>query len=130
MKPEPEAASRGPPVPYEIEGERYYNARQAAQIIGTVSAMTLGRWIKHGTPFGLEICSRTVPVTHHRRSTQTPRTFRQSRLLISAAKVDALRELLHDRRPGPISPKDLEWLKAEASRFHSPLSHLTRPSPP
>ena len=126
MQPAPEAVSRGPPEPYIIEGAAFYNVTQAAQIVG-LSCPTVHAWAKHGsTPFGFELDIRREPVTHHRRSTQTPRSFMQSRLLIPAAKVEALRDILRvePRRPGPISRDDMEALETLARRFRPALSHL------
>jgi hypothetical protein len=133
MKSEPEEATRPPPEPYMIDGAAFYNARQATQIIQTISEPALRRWVNHGTtPFGLELDVRRVPTTHHRRSTQTPRAYRQYRPLIPAAKVQALQELLRDAplRPGPISGEDMEALETAARRFRPPLSHQSNsPSP-
>jgi hypothetical protein len=120
MEPAPEK-SRGPPAPQTAEqtGERL-NVRQAAQIIG-ISERTLSDWAKRGsTSFGFELDVKRVPVTHHRRSTQTPRTFLQSRFLILTSQVAALRDILRTepRRPGPISP-----LEAATRCYRSSLSH-------
>lgn len=124
-----------PPAPYidEQTGQRFYNVRQAAQIVGAVSEVTLHRWAKHGsTPFGFDLDVQREPVTHHRRSTQTPRTFLESRMLIPEARVLALKEILNaePRRPGPISRDDMEALEAAARRFRSPLSHVTNSPTP
>jgi hypothetical protein len=120
-------ASRSPPAPYIIDGKSYYNLRQAAQIIGAVSYDTLRAWAAHGaTTFGFELDVHREPMTHHRRSTQTPRSFLQERILIPTQKVYALKEILQDcpRRPGPINREDMEALKAAGRRSRSPLSHL------
>ena len=109
----------------EQTGEPCFNVRQAAHIIG-IGEETLRTWAKHGsTPFGFELDVRTTPVTHHRRSTQTPRTFRETRMLIPQARVMALKEIL-DADPigyGPIPRDHMEALKAAARRFPLPLSH-------
>jgi hypothetical protein len=127
------------PTPYidEQTGKRFYNVRQAAQIVEGVCEATLHRWAKRGsTPFGFELEVQREPVTHHRRSTQAPRSFRQYRMLIPEAKVLALQELLkeiltdHPVRPGPLSKQDLNELEAASRRFRSSLSHIATPSAP
>lgn len=125
MRPAPETATRGPPEPYIIDGQRFYNVHQAAQIIGTITEATVWRWAKHGqTPFGFELDIKPVPMIHDPRGfRQEAKMHREQRLLIPAAKVFALKEILRDDpiRPGPLSYGGMRTLEAAARRLRSPL---------
>jgi len=116
------------PTPYidEQTGERFYNVRQAAQIVGSVCEATVSNWAAAGvTSFGYDLDVKHVPVTHHRRSTQTPRTFLESRMLIPEARVLALKEILEAagrKQRGPWSRGELATLEALARRRNRPLA--------
>jgi hypothetical protein len=136
MKPAPETISREPPEPYIIDGQRFYNVRQAAQIVGAICEATCWRWADKGvTSFGYHLDVKRLPVTHHRRSTQTPRTFLDSRMLIPEAQVLAMKQILEaagKTQPGPWSRGELATLEAVARRRNRllALSHPSRPPAP
>jgi hypothetical protein len=123
-----------PLSPVVIDDQRFYNVHQATQIVETITEQTLWRWAKRGaTPFGFELGVIRQPVTKHRsrKSNEAPPTHpRTYRMLIPEERVYALKEMLRDDpiRPGPLSDRDLNALKAAARRFRSPqpfASHLT-----
>jgi hypothetical protein len=91
MQPAPEAASRGPPEPYIIDGQRFYNVEQAAHIVEGVSRATLWHWAKKGSVahFGLALDVRQEPIANHPNGEPV-----RHRLLIPEQKVFALREVL------------------------------------
>lgn len=113
----------------EQTGERFYNVRQAAHIVGAVCEATLWHWAAKGiTSFGFELAVQREPMTHHRRSTQTPRSFRQYRMLIPETTVFALKEILDaagKKEPGPWSRGELATMEAVARRRNRllPVSH-------
>ncbi len=117
----------------EQTGERFYSVEQAAQIVGAISAVTLGYWAKHGsTPFGFELDVKRQPTIHDPRGYRhEAKTHRQFRLLIPESRVLALKEILNaePRRPGPISRDDMEALEAAARRFPLPLRQHPKNSP-
>jgi hypothetical protein len=125
MQPTPEAASRGPPKPYIIDGQRFYNVWQAAQIVKGVSDATLWNWAKKGvTSFGFELDVQREPVIHEPRGyRKDAKTHRESRMLISEEKVLALKEILQDAgriRPGPFTDCERDALRAAAYRHRTP----------
>jgi hypothetical protein len=120
MQPVPEG-SRGPPKPYVIDGERFYNLWQAAAIITTVTAPTLRRWAALGAaPFGFELNPRREPMLHNRLREEA-KTRREYRTLLPVAEVEALKEILQNDpiRPGFPSRDQMRRLEAAARRFRS-----------
>ena len=121
-----------PPYIDEQTGQRFYNVRQAAQIVEGVSEATMWHWAKKGvTSFGLELAVEREPVIHHRKGTiKPPKTHRETRMLIPEAKVLAMREIL--QCVGRSRP-NFAWTDCErdalraATRRHRPqlaTSHL------
>jgi hypothetical protein len=109
----------------EKTGEPLYNFRQVGKICG-VDPASVRNWVLGATPFvEFDFDVKRMPVTHHRRSTQTPRSFRHTRLLIPENRVDALKQMLEEcpRRHGPLSREDMHTLEAAARRFRLSLSH-------
>jgi len=84
MQPTPEAASRSPPDPYILDGQRYYNVRQAAHIVEGVSKATLWLWAAHGvTSFGYDLGVKRAPMIHEPRGYRhNAKSHRESRMLI------------------------------------------------
>ncbi|MGH9444123.1 MAG: hypothetical protein ACRD3O_00010 [Terriglobia bacterium] len=121
------------PTPYidEQTGERLYNPLQAARLIEAVTQMTVRNWAKKGvTSFGLELHVRREPMTHHRRSTQTPRSFRQTRLLLPEPEVLEIREHLQavgrkKPEPGPFTAVERDALEGAVIRRRLPLAALS-----
>jgi hypothetical protein len=122
------------PTPYidEQTGERFYNVRQAAQIVKGVSAATVWRWADKGvTSFGFKLHVRDEPMVHHRRSTQTPRSVRQSRFLIAESDVIVMKELfeaIRKNHPGEWTEVERDNLECAFSRRRFRLSRLSHRS--
>ena len=110
------------PAPHiDDDGNRYYNVRQAAQIIEGVCEVTLWRWASKGvTSFGFKLDVAQVPMTHppgHSRNAKNPR---KSRMLLTESDVLDLREILREGRKtcsGPWSPAEIDRLEATATEF-------------
>src|ERR1017187_3360549 len=85
------------PTPYidEQTGQRFYNVRQAAQIVEGVTQKTLWNWAKTGvTSFGFELRVEQEPMKHVPRAFRhDAKTHRQTRMLIPEESVLALREI-------------------------------------
>lgn len=120
------------PTPYidEQTGQRFYNVRQAAQIVEGVSAATMWLWAKKGvTSFGLELDVEQEPVIHHRPWGKTKaKQFRQSRMLIPEEKVLAMREILQsvgrDRPSLAWTDCERDALRAATRKHRSQLAAL------
>jgi len=111
------------PTPYidEQTGQRFYNVRQAAQIVEGVSEATLWHWAKKGvTSFGFELNVEQEPVVVHRRWGKTKaQHFRETRMLLPEATVFDLREILKEAgrtQPGPMTKGELATLEAATYR--------------
>jgi hypothetical protein len=113
------------PAPYtDDDGNRFYNVRQAAQIVGDVCEATIWNWASKGvTPFGYELRVKRVAMTHHRRQKSDeapPKNPRTDRMLIAEADVLALREILQgagSHRPGGRSIAEMDILEAAAVQY-------------
>gem|GEM_PF-5802280 len=119
----------------EQTGERFYNVQQAAQIVQGVSQGTMWNWAAKGvTSFGFELDVQREPITHHRTSKKpAPLTHRESRMLISEAKVFALKEILEAagrKHPRPWSRGELATLEAVARRRASGPASFHQQRPP
>jgi hypothetical protein len=119
------------PPPYidEQTGERFYNVRQAAQIVEGVTQKTLWNWAKRGvTSFGFDLDVQQEPMIHEPRGYRhDAKTHRDSRMLLPEAKVLALKEILHDAgriRPGPWTRDELATLEAATYLHRTPLLAL------
>jgi len=118
------------PTPYiDEEGNRFYNTRQAAQIVKGVCQLTLWRWAKRGvTSFGFHLDVQQEPMIHDPRGYRhDAKTHRDFRMLIPEAKVLALKEILEaagKKRPDQLgwSPADRDTLEAVANRRVRPLT--------
>lgn len=107
------------PKPYiDDDGNRYYNVRQAAQIVGGVCEKTMWNWANEGeTKFGFKLQVKREPMKHHRkhaRRENPPIHPREYRMLILEADVLALKEILRAGgriEPGPWSPADRDRLE-------------------
>jgi hypothetical protein len=103
-------------------GTRYYNVRQAAQIVEGVSEATLWHWAAKGvTSFGFELDTERKPLRHDPRSyREDARTHRTTRMLLPENKVLALKEILHTvgrDQPGPWTPEEMDRLRTTARRY-------------
>jgi hypothetical protein len=117
------------PTPYIDEhGKRFYNARQAAQIVGTITAATLWSWAKKGKtpePYSIDLGIIRQPVIHHRHRKSNeapPMQPRAYRMLIPEEKVFALKEMFrgHDRHRGSFRKDEMAEFAARAYRLRSP----------
>jgi len=122
------------PTPYidEQTGKRFYNVRQAAQIVEGVSEKTLWNWAKKGvTSFGFELRVEQESMKHAPRSFRhDAKTHRETRMLIPEEKVFTLREICQAAgrsRPRPWSRGELATLEAVAYRHRA--SRLALPHP-
>lgn len=111
--------TRGPEPPHFIDGRRYYNARQAASLVG-VSEPTMRNWFRQGaTPFGFVLELRRTPVVHAPRGRhRDTQVHREWRALISEVTVLALKATLSElaMRNGQLRPPRAAML-ATAERY-------------
>lgn len=116
-----------PPAPYtDSQGNEYFNASQAAQIVRGVSVGTIRNWANAGeTSFGFPLTVILDPIRHH-RSLKTneapPEHPMQERKIILAADVYRLREIL--KEAGRTEPRP--WNLEEMER----LAEIARPQVP
>jgi len=112
-------SSRGPPAPHFVDpqtGERFYNTREAAQIVQGISEPTMARWLIRGfTRYGLKLTVRREPVEHHPRGFRhDAKTHRTERLLLSEGQALRIRsdlEAVGKVQPGQFTEQELDALR-------------------
>jgi hypothetical protein len=113
----------------EQTGQRFYNVRQAAQIVEGVTQGTMWNWAKKGvTSFGFELRVEQEPMKHVPRAFRhDAKTHRETRMLIPEQKVLALKQILQEAgrtRPGPWTRGELATLEAVAYRHRASVLAL------
>jgi hypothetical protein len=112
-------SSRGPPAPHFVDpqtGERFYNAREAAQIVQGVSVPTMAQWFTRGfTRYGFRLTVRREPIEHHPRHFRyDAETHRTHRYLISEAQVVQMRcdlQAVGRHKPGQFTAAELDVVR-------------------
>jgi len=109
---------------FDNEGNRLYNVRQAAKIIGGICEATLARWAERGvTSFGFKIDVKFEPLIHAPNGYRHEAlAHREVRRLVPEEDVLALKDVLQEagkpkRRSGGLSASELERLEEAAIRI-------------
>jgi hypothetical protein len=115
-----ETSTRGPPQPYVIDGQTYYNIQQAAPLIG-VSQPTLSLWARQGAaPFGFLLNIRKEPFIYDpRRLHKETKSHRAFRAIIPELTIRVLKATLqeHPVRRGGFERNRAAIMLATAERY-------------